>query len=66
MIWLQLAIARFVPSVGVDAAAVCAGFSYLDAVNALWGGRDVYLELCCVVLLSDGVDMIGLLNVADC
>ena len=53
-------------SVGVDAAAVCAGFSYLDAVNALWGGRDVYLELCCVVLLSDGVDMIGLLNVADC
>ena len=42
------------------------GLSYLDAVNALCGGRVVYLELCYVFLLSDGVDMKGLLNAEDC
>ena len=42
------------------------GMSYLDAANALYGGRVVYLGHCCVFLLSDGVDMIGLLNAADC
>ena len=43
-----------------------AGLSYLDVVNALCGCRVVYLELCCMVFVSDGVDMTGLVNAADC
>ena len=43
-----------------------AGLSYLDVVSALRGGRVVYLELCSMVFVSDGFDMIGRVNAADC
>ena len=64
MIWPQLAIAMPVASVGMDTGC---GMDYLTWMLSMQcGGRVVYLELCYVFLLSDGVDMIGLLNAADC